>query len=515
MGTSRVSGKETATRKFVIAFSAMFIIPMLLSAYLFLEYIDAVRREMTQLTLLSVCVALLGTGGFFLCRSVVQALLKATRDASAIAGGDLNRRLDTNVEGEISELAKNFNRITSRLQQTIDTLQASRNQMQTLVAQLCDTGSRPGDMTATFETFLSALLSLSGLEVGAISLMSSDGKSLKVRVLQGLDAALKTTVIPIGNGIVGWVASHGQAVVASEAMPWKGGELSDLERSMTWALYVPMASGGKTRGVISIGLRKGQKEISGDDLQMIRNLSSQMAVALETADLKRKEERAYIETVAALAAAVEARDKYTRGHSRRVTEFSVEIGERMGMPDWFVKDLESAALLHDLGKIGIPDHILHNKGPLPPGGLKFIIEHPIGGENILKPVGSLGRLCPIVRHHHERYDGEGYPDRLKGEGIPLASRILSVADSFDAMISDRAYKPTRTKLEAMKELARCKGKQFDPQCVDAFLSHLREHPEVGVIAPPEPVSFPECLPFPPAPSSEGTTSLQPTSSGNV
>jgi HD-GYP domain-containing protein (c-di-GMP phosphodiesterase class II) len=288
-------------------------------------------------------------------------------------------------------------------------------------------------------------------------------------------------VIPAGDGIVGWVASHGQVVTTSESMPWKGGELSDIEKTMTWALYVPMAAGGKTRGVISIGLKKGQKEITSDDLQMIQNLSSQMAMAVETAELKRKEERAYIETVAALAAAVEARDKYTRGHSRRVTEFSVEIARRMGKPDWFVKDLESAALLHDIGKIGIPDTILHNTGPLPPDGMAFIFGHPIGGENILKPVGSLARLCPIVRHHHERFDGSGYPDRLKGEDIPISARIISVADSFDAMISVRAYKPTRDQEDAVKELVRCRGSQFDPTCVDAFIDYLKEHPETGVL----------------------------------
>jgi len=204
---------------------------------------------------------------------------------------------------------------------------------------------------------------------------------------------------------------------------------------------------------------------------------------VENAELKRRMEVTYVETVSALATAVEARDKYTRGHSRRVTEFSTEIARRMNRPEWFVKDVESAALLHDIGKIGMPDHILHNRGALPPDGLQFVLEHPIGGEVILKPVGSLARLCPIVRHHHERFDGEGYPDRLKGEEIPIAARILAVADSFDAMISARAYKPTRTREEAIKELIRCKGTQFDPQCVDVFVAYLAENPEAGILAP--------------------------------
>jgi len=463
MGTSRVSGEDTVARKFAIAFSAMFIIPMALSAYLFIEYVDAVRGNLLQLTLFSASVALLGTGGFFLCRSVVQALLKVTRDASAIAGGDLDRRLDTNIEGEISELARNFNRITSRLQQSIDSLQSSKKQIQTLLSQVCVSFGQNVDMANMFEVFLRSLLSLTGLEVGAIFLLSPDGSELSLCASAGLREEFRGTVVRQGKGIVGWVATHGQLVTTSESMPWgRPDMLTPLEKSMPWAIHIPLRTSEKTRGVMSIGLAAGQREITGEDLLTIQNLATQMAVAIENAELKESMEKTYLETVSALATAV-------------------EIATRLDLPVAFVRDLESAALLHDIGKIGIPDQILHNNGSLTPEGLQFILAHPMGGENILKPVGSLGRLCPIVRHHHERYDGEGYPDRLKGEEIPLAARILSVADSFDAMISDRAYKPTRTKEEAMEELARCRGNQFDPHCVDAFLSYLRENPEAGVL----------------------------------
>jgi HD-GYP domain-containing protein (c-di-GMP phosphodiesterase class II) len=463
MGTSRVSGEDTVARKFAIAFSAMFIIPMALSAYLFIEYVDAVRGNLLQLTLFSASVALLGTGGFFLCRSVVQALLKVTRDASAIAGGDLDRRLDTNIEGEISELARNFNRITSRLQQSIDSLQSSKKQIQTLLSQVCVSFGQNVDMANMFEVFLRSLLSLTGLEVGAIFLLSPDGSELSLCASAGLREDFRGTVVRQGKGIVGWVATHGQLVTTSESMPWgRPDMLTPLEKSMPWAIHIPLRTSEKTRGVMSIGLAAGQREITGEDLLTIQNLATQMAVAIENAELKESMEKTYLETVSALATAV-------------------EIATRLDLPVAFVRDLESAALLHDIGKIGIPDHILYNNGSLPPEGLPFVLAHPMGGENILKPVGSLGRLCPIVRHHHERYDGEGYPDRLKGEEIPLAARILSVADSFDAMISDRAYKPTRTKEEAMEELARCRGNQFDPHCVDAFLSYLRENPEAGVL----------------------------------
>lgn len=472
----------TVARKFAIAFSAMFIIPALLSAYLFTGRTDLLKGDSGQITLLATCVLVLGLGGFFLIRSVVNAVLRVASDASAIAEGDLNKRLDTEVEGEISELARNFNRITSRLQRTIDSLETSKGQIQTLLSQVCLTFGQNSDMTHMLEVFLKSLLSLMGLDMGAIFLPSPDGRELVVRTSIGLREEDRSTAITKGKGIVGWVATHGQLVTTSESMPWTRAEgLTTLEKGMPWAIHIPLCARGKTHGVMSIGLAKGQREITGDDLLMIQNFATQIAGALENVELRENMEKTYVETVSALATAVEARDKYTRGHSRRVTEFSVEIARRMELPEVFVKDLEAAALLHDIGKIGIPDHILHNSGVLPPEGLRFIMEHPIGGENILKPVGSLGRLCPIVRHHHERYDGEGYPDRLKREEIPLAARILSVADSFDAMISDRAYKPYRTKPEAIEELSSCKGDQFDPECVEAFIAYLRENPEVGVL----------------------------------
>lgn len=477
------SRTESLARKFVVAFSAMFLVPLLVAVYLFTEYASRVLRSPAQIIIFTLSVILLGAAGFLAIRSVVIALLRALRDAEAIANGDISRRLSSDGTSEISQLAKHFNQVISRLEQTVNSLQASRKLTHDLLAQLCATGSQPGDMTGIFETCLNTLLTMAGLQAGAIFIVSPGGKTIKVRVLTGLPEALKTAVIPFGHGVAGWVATHGQMVTVSESMPWKRGELSEVEKCMSCSLHVPMTATGRTRGVISIGLREGQKEIPADDILTIRSLANQVAVALENAELKRKEERTYIETVAALAAAVEARDRYTRGHSRRVTEFSVAIARNMGKPEWFVKDLESAALLHDIGKIGFSDSILCDSGPIPAGSLPLIRNHPLTGENILKPVGSLARLCTIVRHHHEKFDGSGYPDRLKGEEIPLAARMITVADSFDAMISERPYKPSRKREDAMAELIHCSGTHFDPTCVEVFLGYLRSNSQAGVILP--------------------------------
>jgi HD domain/GAF domain/HAMP domain len=481
--TIAVSRPESLARKFIVTFSAMFLVLLLVAVYLFTAYASGTPRGPAQIIIITLSVILLGAAGFIAIRSVIMTLLRALRDAEAIANGDISRRLSSDGTSEIKQLAKHFNQVISRLEQTVNSLQVSRKLTHDLLAQLCATGSQPGDMTGIFETCLNTLLTMAGLQAGAIFLVSPGAKTMKVRVLTGLPEALKAAVIPFGHGVAGWVASQGQMVTVSESMPWKRGELSEVEKCMSCSLHVPMTATGRTRGVISIGLREGQKEIPADDILTIRSLANQVAVALENGELKRKEERAYIETVAALAAAVEARDRYTRGHSRRVTEFSVAIARNMGKPEWFVKDLESAALLHDIGKIGFSDNVLCDSGPIPPDGMPLIWNHPITGENILKPVGSLARLCTIVRHHHEKFDGSGYPDRLKGEEIPLAARMITVADSFDAMISERPYKPSKNREDAMAELIHCSGTQFDPNCVKVFLGYLRSNSQAGVFLP--------------------------------
>ncbi|MGE5247027.1 MAG: HD domain-containing phosphohydrolase [Verrucomicrobiota bacterium] len=480
--TTAISGTETITRKFIVAFSAMFVVPMLVVGYLFTGQLSAVWSPL-QITLFAVSAILLVTAGILAVQSVVRALVHALRDAEAVADGDISRRLPVDGTSEISQLAGHFNRVIGRLEETVESLRASRKLTHDLLSQVCAIGSRPGDMTGMFEACLNALLSLAGLQAGAIYLVASDGKTARIRLMRGLPEALDGTVVPSGHGAAGWVAARGEVAIVSEAMPWTGGELSEVEKCMSWSLHVPMTATGRTRGVISIGLLQGETQIPAEDLLTIRNLANQVAVALENAELKHKEENTYVETVAALAAAVEARDRYTRGHSRRVTQFSVEIARMMGKPDWFVKDMESAGLLHDIGKIGFPDTILSNQGPVPPEGVPLIRNHPLMGENILKPVGSLARLCAIVRHHHERFDGNGYPDRLKGEQIPLAARIIAVADSFDAMISERPYKPTRSQADAMAELIRCSGTQFDPVCVNFFLEYLRDRPRTSALLP--------------------------------
>lgn len=170
--------------------------------------------------------------------------------------------------------------------------------------------------------------------------------------------------------------------------------------------------------------------------------------------------------------AIDAKSPWTKGHSERVTRYAVSIAEELQLDDEQINNLRIAALLHDIGKIGTYDVILDNPQKLSAEEIRLINLHPVKGEQILKPIRQLHHLMPIIRHHHERIDGKGYPDKLKGDKIPFLARILCIADSYDSMTSDRPYRPAKTKQYAISELTRCRNTQFDAQAVNAFLSVL-------------------------------------------
>lgn len=174
-------------------------------------------------------------------------------------------------------------------------------------------------------------------------------------------------------------------------------------------------------------------------------------------------------TVSSISYALEAKDSYTYGHSSRVTYYAVEIGRIMNLDNQSLSYLEFAGLLHDIGKIGVPEQILNKPGHLTDDEYSIISKHPVRGGQILSRLKNIEDVIRCVVHHHERYDGTGHPDKLKGEEIPLGSRILAVADTYDAMTSDRPYRKALSHDVAIAELIKCSGTQFDPDIVQAFL----------------------------------------------
>lgn len=181
-----------------------------------------------------------------------------------------------------------------------------------------------------------------------------------------------------------------------------------------------------------------------------------------------------IEAIEALAAAIDSRDAHAKGHSHAVMELSVSMGEKLGMQDEEIDSLRSAALLHDLGKIGTPEEVLGKTTPLSPEERAQIENHAGFGSLILKQVQQMGSILPGVKHHHERFDGNGYPSGLSGHNIPLLARIIAIADAYDAMTSERSYHKPLSHSEAIDEIKRGAGSQFDPELVDAFIQSIQD-----------------------------------------
>lgn len=231
-------------------------------------------------------------------------------------------------------------------------------------------------------------------------------------------------------------------------------------------------------GILFLGVKERNAAFKQEELNFFAALASDVAMAIRNAQLFKelegeleKRRNLFIHTTIALAATVEAKDHYTHNHIARVTNYSLAIArkmqERMKLDDKFMENLHIASLLHDIGKIATPERILNKTAGLTIGERKVIQEHPLKGVTILQAIRELHDVIPGVKSHHERYDGKGYPEGLRGKEIPLSASIISVADTFDAMTTDRPYRKALTKEEALVELKHCSGTQFAPEVVKA------------------------------------------------
>lgn len=291
-----------------------------------------------------------------------------------------------------------------------------------------------------------------------------------------------------------------QAVVAAEARIFLKKRCVDerTKQLLSHVLYqmqvfdsvvsIPSFFGKDLLAVLLLGKKKNGTDLGADELDFFIALSSNMAMAIRNAQLFKelgleleKKQQLFVRFSISLAATIEAKDLYTHGHTTRVTNLSLAIAEKLklknkkAVSERFLEHLHMASLLHDIGKIGVPEHILNKKGDLTIGERNRIKEHPMIGATILQPLRELDLPMLGVKHHHERFDGSGYPDGLKGEQIPLIASIISVADTFDAMTTDRPYRLRLSKDDAINEIKRVSGKQLDPYITSTFVELCQEN----------------------------------------
>lgn len=237
---------------------------------------------------------------------------------------------------------------------------------------------------------------------------------------------------------------------------------------------------GKIQGWMVMGSWLGKRQLLPSSRFipiLLRHATSALCNSLQ----HRETQNNYLETITALAQTVDAKDKYTHFHSRNVTAYTLALADRLGLAGDERNDLWNAALLHDIGKIGIPESILNKPGKLTASEYDIIKTHPVKGCEILNPMKAFKNLLPAIRHHHERYDGKGYPDGLSGKSIPMAARILAVADAFDAMTSNRVYRKSPGEGFALKQMKENSGTQFDQNLSRAFIEVIGARPHADIL----------------------------------
>lgn len=267
--------------------------------------------------------------------------------------------------------------------------------------------------------------------------------------------------------------NHSEALVLERDNPaYNENERRDLFLGKAKSLCIsPLKVVDEPIGLLVLGEARNtsRESFDPDKLQLVTVISDQAASALRRTSLHEQLEEGFVQTVLALANAVDARDTYVENHSQRMAKIAEVICRELNFNEDQIQAVHWAALLHDIGKIGVPDEILSKPGPLNNEEWATMMRHPEIGSQILAPVKRMSNVAPIIRAHHEKYDGSGYPDGLKGSQIPLGARILAVVDAYIAIKDERVYRKSRSHAEAILEIKRHSGTQFDPQIVDIFM----------------------------------------------
>jgi putative nucleotidyltransferase with HDIG domain len=320
---------------------------------------------------------------------------------------------------------------------------------------------------------MEAATQLMKAEVGSLLLLDAKRGHLYFEVALGeKEETVKTVTLNVGEGIAGWVAKNGEPLLVNtpdkDPRFFKGvdGKTGYKTRNM---ICVPVKTKGRVIGVLEAINKKGTRGFSGEDLSLFASLADLVAIALDNARLYQELEEMFFQTAESLSDAIEKRDPYTGGHTKRVTTYSLAIARHLLLKPDETKWLRLASVLHDVGKIGIEDQILRKQEPLSREEFAIIKHHSNIGAEIITHVRQLREIIPGVKYHHEQIDGGGYPEGLKGEQMPLLAKIVAVADTYDAMTTDRPYRKAKPKEVALGELKKCSGTQFDKNVVEAFV----------------------------------------------
>lgn len=431
---------DSLLRRFSIFYIGFAVIPMIVLYYLHSLYDETksfINISDTQFSLLLVLVGIISLLGFFGMRIALSRIITFAQSIKKNAFEKVDEKVLIELakeEGEVGELAKSFSQILKRLDNNLRQLEEAKKTLHDILKKVSEVLSS----VESFDNLVRLVLetSVDALDAKQGALFSIEDGHYTLRAWVSEEGVSSERVMLAAQAYLDLIAKENRIFI----LPGMGNSEQTDTLFAPPLVCTPLIYRGKTWGVLCLSGNRYGGNFSDDDLTIVSNLSNQIAVSFENAKLNKDAEQTYFETMAALAMAVEARDPYSRGHSDRVGEYARKIGQSMGLPEISIQTLWDASKMHDIGKIGIRDAVLIKPGTLNMEERDIIRNHPIIGERIVLPLKTFKHLLDPIRHHHEQLDGSGYPDGLKGEEITPITRILVVADIYDALASSRPYR---------------------------------------------------------------------------
>lgn len=331
------------------------------------------------------------------------------------------------------------------------------------------------DLTLLLDNLLGIIMECIPASRGFVFLIQRDTNQLVPYARRPPGVASDDAEIVVSQTIIQTAVRQKSSIISSDALVDERfvHSRSVAALDVRSAMCAPLFNRNKVLGIVYVDAHKANS-FSRKDLALFSALALKVAIAVDNARLYDDLRGLFYNTVETLVRTIQAKDQYTAGHSTRVSRYSLMIADKLGLSTKDKHELYLAAMLHDIGKIGVPDDLLNRPGNLSPEEMERVRNHVVVGASMIEMLGEMHPIVPLIRHHHECYDGSGYPDGLQGEQIPLISRIIAVADMYDAMTSDRPYRKRRTHQFAVEEILSVSGIKIDPRVAEAFLDVLKD-----------------------------------------
>lgn len=444
--------QEPILKQFYLYFLVAAVIPFIVFLYLIFQFPSTRKIDISNVNFrfLLFMAALFSVLGFLATRSFILKIATLSKNLKDHPLGKMDKSIILELakgDEEVAQLARVFSDIVVDLEGNVKELRETKNTLYQVLSKIGKTVGLIEDFNLLISFILETIVEALGAKRGVIFFLKEGEDVLRPKAIVGIDEKLVPAQIKIGEEAAGWVAKEKKSLTVHLLEEKQGETLFSSP-----LIAAPLAIRDKVLGAICISGKRQNTNFTEEESAILLNLAYQIAVSFENITLNAEFEKIYFETISALALAVEAKDPYSRGHSEHVAQYAVKIGEYLGLSADNLNALKDTARLHDIGKIGITDEILHKPGKLNDEEWVIMKKHPEIGEGIVKPLRSFRHIISPLRHHHEFLDGSGYPDGLKGNEIPLIARILTVVDIFDAMTSNRPYRKAFSIDETKKEL---------------------------------------------------------------